>query len=79
MHQAMAGISVHQASIMAQCCATESIMLSMLQCCASGIIIAQNGSMLCRYQFIARFCASGITVQHKPVHHESIRLDVVHP
>ena len=46
---------------------------------SSGIIVAQYyGSMLCGHQFMARCCASGITIRLKPGHHVSIRLDVVH-
>ena len=37
------------------------------------------GSMLCRPQFMAQYCASGITIWLKPVHHVSILLNVVHP
>ena len=55
------------------------IWLNMAQWCVSGIILAQYGSMLCRHQFMAQCCASGITIQLKTVHHVSIWLDAVHP
>ena len=56
--------AVHQASIIAQCCASCINIIMSLCCaskaqrCASGIITAQYGSMLCRHQSVARCCAS---------------------
>ena len=54
---------------MARCYASTA------QWCASGIIMAKYGSMLCSHQFMAWWCASGTTMWLKPVHYVSIKLD----
>ena len=45
---------VHQVSVWFNAMYQASIWLSMAQCCASGIIMAQYGSVLCWHQFMAR-------------------------